>query len=129
MRVQIRSSYGVELGLYQQNGCITSADTNFRYITFEIDEVINASATHHVGNVTFELNYSAAPIHSANFALLAEMGCYDGVIFHRVIDDFMIQGGDFTNGDGTGGHCILGWTMGKQEVILLRQLEMRQITI
>ena len=96
---------GVELGLYQQNGCITSADTNFRYITFEIDEVINASATHHVGNVTFELNYSAAPIHSTNFALLAEMGCYDGVIFHRVIDNFIIQGGDFTNGDGTGGHA------------------------
>ena len=95
---------GVELGLYQQNGCTTTANTNFRYITFEIDEVINTSATHHVGNVTFELNYSAAPIHSANFALLAEMGCYDGAIFHRVIDDFMIQGGDFTNGDGTGGH-------------------------
>ena len=111
---------GVELGLYQR--CTTTANTNFRYITFEIDEVINASATHHVGNVTFKLNYSAAPIHSANFALLAEMGCYDGVIFHRVIDDFMIQGGDFTNGDGTEDILLSGMAiaMGKQEVILLK---------
>ena len=40
-----------------------------------------------------------------NFQLLATMGCYDNTIFHRVIDDFIIQGGDFTNQDGTGGHA------------------------
>ena len=94
--------------------------------------MINASATHHVGNVTFKLNYSAAPIHSANFALLAEMGCYDGVIFHRVIDDFMIQGGDFTNGDGTGGHPAFwdGYCNGQKKFLLsCGQLEMKQITI
>ncbi|HIK78403.1 MAG TPA: hypothetical protein EYG04_03275, partial [Candidatus Poseidoniales archaeon] len=55
--------------------------------------------------IDFELNYDEAPIHAQNFALLAEMGCYDGTIFHRVIDGFMVQGGDFTNGDGTGGHA------------------------
>ena len=57
------------------------------------------------GNFTLKLNYSAAPVHAENFALLSLMGCYDATIFHRVIDDFMIQGGDFTNGDSTGGHA------------------------
>ena len=60
----------------------------------------------HVGNITLELNlFCMAPIHAENFALLSIMGCYDSTIFHRVIDNFMIQGGDFTNYDGTGGHA------------------------
>ena len=57
------------------------------------------------GTVTIELYPDAAPVHVENFKLLVENGDYDGTIFHRVIDDFMIQGGDFTNGDGTGGHA------------------------
>ena len=57
------------------------------------------------GTVTIELYPDSAPIHVENFKLLVQNGDYDGTIFHRVIDDFMIQGGDFTNGDGTGGHA------------------------
>ena len=57
------------------------------------------------GTVTIELYPEAAPAHVENFKLLVENGDYDGTIFHRVIDDFMIQGGDFTNRDGTGGHA------------------------
>ena len=82
---------------YSANGCTTNATTTAQYIQFQMGN--------NLGNITLELNHSAAPIHAENFALLSIMGCYDSTIFHRVIDNFMIQGGDFTNYDGTGGHA------------------------
>ena len=54
------------------------------------------------GDVTLELFDEDAPTTVGNFRKLAGDGFYDGVIFHRVIPDFMIQGGDPT-GTGTGG--------------------------
>ena len=54
------------------------------------------------GAVTVELFEGRAPKTTANFIELAEDDFYDGVIFHRVIDGFMIQGGDPT-GTGRGG--------------------------
>ena len=56
-------------------------------------------------NVTIDLHREYAPIHVDNFVKLAQRGEYDSTIFHRVIDDFMIQGGDFQNSDGTGGYA------------------------
>ena len=47
------------------------------------------------GDITLELNAEKAPISVANFLQYVESGFYDGVIFHRVINDFMIQGGGF----------------------------------
>lgn len=47
------------------------------------------------GDITIELNVDKAPITVANFLKYVEDGFYDGLIFHRVIDDFMIQGGGF----------------------------------
>ena len=54
------------------------------------------------GTFEIELFEEKAPITVKNFTDLAEKGFYDGLIFHRVIDGFMIQGGD-PNGTGTGG--------------------------
>jgi cyclophilin family peptidyl-prolyl cis-trans isomerase len=54
------------------------------------------------GAIEIELFDEDAPKTVANFVKLAREGFYDGVIFHRVIEDFMIQGGDPT-GTGTGG--------------------------
>jgi len=50
------------------------------------------------GSFTIELDFEKAPISAANFLQYAEDGFYDGTIFHRVIDNFMIQGGGFDAG-------------------------------
>jgi len=54
------------------------------------------------GDITVELFADRSPTTVNNFVFLAREGFYDGVIFHRVINGFMIQGGDPT-GTGTGG--------------------------
>ena len=54
------------------------------------------------GTITLELDADAAPITVANFLKLAESGFYDGLTFHRIMDGFMIQGGD-PDGTGSGG--------------------------
>src|SRR5256885_14053180 len=59
------------------------------------------------GTIRFELLESDAPKTTENFITLAERGYYDGVIFHRVIKGFMIQGGDPT-GTGRGGESAWG---------------------
>ena len=59
------------------------------------------------GTIKFELLESDAPKTTENFITLAERGYYDGVIFHRVISGFMIQGGDPT-GTGRGGESAWG---------------------
>ena len=45
------------------------------------------------GDITIELNHEKAPISAANFEQYVRDGFYDGIIFHRVIDGFMVQGG------------------------------------
>ncbi len=50
------------------------------------------------GTITLELDYDRAPVSSKNFQNYVESGFYDGTIFHRVIDNFMIQGGGFEPG-------------------------------
>ncbi len=77
-----------------------------------LDDGIFAHIQTNKGEITVELAYKKAPLTVTNFIALAEgtkqnnkgLGTpyYDGLSFHRVIDQFMIQGGD-PNGDGTGG--------------------------
>lgn len=69
----------------------TNGDTKY--------DVINMQTNH--GDIVIWL-YDETPLHKANFDSLAKAGFYDGLIFHRVIKDFMNQGGD-PLGNGTGG--------------------------
>ena len=64
--------------------------------------------------ILIKLNHTAAPNHADNFRSHILQGNYDGVDFHRIIDDFVIQGGDFENRDGTGGFAAnwYGWCNG-----------------
>lgn len=59
------------------------------------------------GDISVELDADLAPKTVTNFVTLAESGFYDNLTFHRVIPEFMIQGGD-PNGNGTGGKSIYG---------------------
>ncbi|MBR6651098.1 MAG: peptidylprolyl isomerase [Clostridia bacterium] len=54
------------------------------------------------GVIKLTLDHKQAPITVENFVSLVEKGFYDGLTFHRIIEDFMIQGGD-PKGNGTGG--------------------------
>ena len=60
-----------------------------------------------MGDITLEMYWKHAPITCRNFAELANRGYYNGTKFHRIIKDFMIQGGDPT-GTGRGGASIYG---------------------
>jgi cyclophilin family peptidyl-prolyl cis-trans isomerase len=70
----------------------------------EIDPKKSYSATFNTdkGEITVKLFADKTPLTVNNFVFLARQGFYDGTIFHRVISDFMVQGGDPT-GTGSGG--------------------------
>jgi len=68
----------------------------------DMDKSYTATIKTNHGTVEIDLDSGRSPITVNNFVNLARDGFYDGVIFHRVIEGFMVQGGDPT-GTGTGG--------------------------
>lgn len=73
----------------------------YRNVTMEVTRPIATMEVENFGTVKMELYPEYAPETVANFITLANRGFYDGLTFHRIVKDFMIQGGD-KNGDGTG---------------------------
>jgi cyclophilin family peptidyl-prolyl cis-trans isomerase len=71
-------------------------------LTIDLDTSYTARLETNLGDVVIELDAARAPLTVNNFVFLARDGFYDGVIFHRVVPGFVIQGGDPT-GTGRGG--------------------------
>lgn len=82
---------------------MTMCLTLFTACSSENDDIVNVTIeVENYGTIKLELYSDIAPITVANFVSLVEEGFYDGLTFHRIIDGFMIQGGD-PLGNGTGG--------------------------
>ncbi len=84
------------------------SDENKQYdyvATMEISYTPKNSQSLMTAQVVIGLHANESPIHVDNFVKLAERGEYNNVIFHRIINDFMIQGGDFEMQNGQGGYA------------------------
>lgn len=87
-------------------GFLANPSSTGNEVIFEMSWT-NPNGVVETGEVTIELYEDAAPFHVANFKQLVSDGHYDDTIYHRIIAGFMLQGGDFTNSDGTGGHAVV----------------------
>lgn len=82
-------------------GVMAYIDSKPEYPTNPTAEIVLQQGDN-TGTMSFELYPNVAPQSVYNFVSLANSGYYDGMIMHRLIPDFVVQGGD-PNGDGTGG--------------------------
>lgn len=91
----------------QSNQSIEKGDKLDQLIELKNNEKLIATIQTNMGTFEVQLYAIETPRTVKNFAGLAEKGYYNGIFFHRVIKDFMIQGGDPT-GTGMGGESIYG---------------------
>jgi len=89
-------------------------DTNNPMVSMEVQYVQNGQTI--TGEIQIELYEDEAPKHVESFLTHVESGAYVGIEFHRVISEFMIQGGDIESMGGSGGYAAhyYGWCNGKQ---------------
>lgn len=80
---------------------VTTLTRPSNYVCLTVSYTDDAGVSH-TGDIIIELDPDQAPITVKNFQKLVKQGFYDGLTFHRVMEGFMIQGGD-PQGDGTGG--------------------------
>jgi cyclophilin family peptidyl-prolyl cis-trans isomerase len=71
-------------------------------LLIDLDKTYSATVDTNHGVIEIEFDVVSSPIAVNNFVFLSREDYYDGIVFHRVIEDFMIQGGDPT-GTGSGG--------------------------
>lgn len=84
------------IGIICLTGCSSEKE---EYLSGKINAIITVE---NYGEIALELDADTAPITVTNFVNLAKDGFYDGLTFHRIVDGFMIQGGDPSH-NGTGG--------------------------
>ncbi len=110
MRLGILSSLLLCLCLCACGAAAKSAETQAAAPIESFQTVRHAEITvKDYGTIKLELDEGSAPLTVANFVKLAESGFYDGLTFHRIMDGFMIQGGDpLGNGRGGSGETVRG---------------------
>ena len=92
---------GIVVGVFLVSLLFLGGENKFFSSLIQREQVVNLKTNK--GDIRIRLFTEESPEIANNFYLLTKSGKYNKTIFHRVIDGFMIQGGDFENHNGTGG--------------------------
>lgn len=93
------------IGIILSTGCMQSANSNNQQQDASYEGQVKMLVSTSMGDITIVL-HDETPAHRDNFVRLAEEGFYDGLLFHRVINDFMIQAGDPLSKDAEPGEPL-----------------------